>query len=268
MMNSSRKAKTVDSSGLCRSRGSAPIRLLLSCARIGAIKGSSRLWARNTPDLLQLGEGPAALWLHKRQQRWLTSAQSKRLAPCRGHLHALPVATTSTWQALAARLCTKLGIDISGQLNRGMHVIGEPPSLVCAGLDAFARPLWLRADAWRAWAAMQSVAASDGIMLCPISGWRSMHYQARLLAAKLARGQSLATILEVSAAPGFSEHHAGTALDLACASDLVLEERFENSVEFAWLQQHARRFGFVLSLPRGNPYGYAYEPWHWRYGEA
>ncbi|HEX7650108.1 MAG TPA: D-alanyl-D-alanine carboxypeptidase family protein, partial [Noviherbaspirillum sp.] len=27
----------------------------------------------------------------------------------------------------------------------------------------------------------------------------------------------------------------------------------------------AGRFGFTLSYPRGNTYGFIYEPWHWCY---
>ena len=35
-----------------------------------------------------------------------------------------------------------------------------------------------------------------------------------------------------------------------------------------WLQTHAPDHGFVLSYPRGNRYGYIYEPWHWCYQGA
>jgi D-alanyl-D-alanine carboxypeptidase len=43
----------------------------------------------------------------------------------------------------------------------------------------------------------------------------------------------------------------------------ALEETFERSPAFAWLQRNASRFGFALSYPRGNRHGIAYEPWHW-----
>lgn len=70
-------------------------------------------------------------------------------------------------------------------------------------------------------------------------------------------------ILEVSAAPGFSEHHTGRALDLTTPGGPVLEEPFEHTDAFAWLSESAGSFGFHLSYPRGNSHGIAYEPWHW-----
>ncbi|MNW15580.1 D-alanyl-D-alanine carboxypeptidase [compost metagenome] len=48
----------------------------------------------------------------------------------------------------------------------------------------------------------------------------------------------------------------------------MLEEVFEQTPAFAWLQANADRFGFVLSFPRGNACGYLYEPWHWCYQQV
>ncbi len=87
--------------------------------------------------------------------------------------------------------------------------------------------------------------------------------QRRILERKLRAGQSWATILEVNAPPGYSEHHSGRAVDFAVAGLPVLTEAFEKTPAFAWLTQHAAGFGYRLSYPRGNPYGYIYEPWHW-----
>ena len=42
-----------------------------------------------------------------------------------------------------------------------------------------------------------------------------------------------------------------------------LEEEFERSPAFRWLQRNAMQYGFTLSYPRGNRHGIAYEPWHW-----
>ncbi|HIE5651183.1 TPA: M15 family metallopeptidase, partial [Stenotrophomonas maltophilia] len=77
------------------------------------------------------------------------------------------------------------------------------------------------------------------------------------------RGLSVAEILKVNAAPGFSEHHSGHALDIGTPGDAPAEESFERTDAFAWLQAHARGHGFHLSYPRGNPHGIVYEPWHW-----
>src|SRR5690606_38685754 len=69
----------------------------------------------------------------------------------------------------------------------------------------------------------------------------------------------------VNAAPGYSEHHGGDALDIGTTGESPAEESFEHTAAFAWLQAHAGRFGFALSYPRDNPHGITYEPWHWRY---
>lgn len=205
------------------------------------------------------------LWLDKRRLRVLAAAQCNRLVqPWRQIRADLRRPVRNAWATLAAEHCRALGIDWEQQLRRGLAAVAEPAGLVASEYDAYGRLLWLRADAQQAWSRMRRAAAADGITLCAVSGWRSIHYQAQLLARKLARGQSLPQILKVSAAPGFSEHHGGTALDLAQAGDLALEERFEHSAAFAWLTSQANRFGFCMSLPRDNAYGYSYEPWHWR----
>lgn len=141
----------------------------------------------------------------------------------------------------------------------------EPRHLVEAGRDRYGRALWLTRTAATAWQRMAQAATTDGIVLEAVSGFRSAAYQRGLIARKRARGQSWAAILDVSALPGHSEHHLGTTLDLHAGDGPVLEEGFENTQAFGWLQAHASRFGFHLSYPRDNPYGIAYEPWHWRY---
>ncbi len=110
---------------------------------------------------------------------------------------------------------------------------------------------------------MRLHAAQDGIALDAISGFRSHAYQLGIFERKLARGLSVAEILKVNAAPGFSEHHSGHALDIGTPGDAPAEESFEATDAFAWLQANAGRHGFQLSYPRDNPHGIVYEPWHW-----
>lgn len=261
----SRKAKTVDSSGVYLGRSSSPGALLRQQAVMGGAPTSSRMLAWNTANCLQIQRKSSMLWLDKRRARVFSDARFGRTTqPWRQLAAQLRHLPHSVWHAQASGYCRALGIDFNAQRARGLEVVGEPRLLVCHEQDAHGRWLWLHPDAQRAWSAMRAAAQIDGIMLRAVSGWRSIHYQAQLLQRKLKRGQLLADVLQVSAAPGFSEHHAGTALDLAGAAELALEERFEHTVEFAWLRAHAGRFGFVLSLPRGNSQGYSYEPWHWR----
>jgi zinc D-Ala-D-Ala carboxypeptidase len=156
-----------------------------------------------------------------------------------------------------------LGVpDDYGRIH-ALALVAEPGELAFAGFDRYHRPLWLEASAAAAWRRMRHAAAGDDIRLQAISGYRSHDYQLGIFRRKLARGQSVEQILAVNAAPGYSEHHSGQALDLSSPGEAAAEESFEHTPAFAWLQSNASRFGFVLSYPRDNPHGIVYEPWHW-----
>ncbi|MBT8089714.1 MAG: M15 family metallopeptidase [Gammaproteobacteria bacterium] len=113
------------------------------------------------------------------------------------------------------------------------------------------------------WAEMVDAAAADGVTLLIVSGFRGIDYQARLIRKKINAGQTVSEILQVNAAPGFSEHHTGRAVDIATPGSRPLTEEFEDSDAFRWLRRNAARYGFSMSYPRENPYGFIYEPWHW-----
>ncbi len=162
----------------------------------------------------------------------------------------------------------QLGVDGDYGARTGLPRVAEPTRLALAGFDRYRRPLWLTAAAARAWQRMQAAAMREGVVLEAISGYRSHDYQLGIFERKFARGQSLAQILAVNAAPGHSEHHGGQALDIGAPGEPPAEESFERTHAFAWLQRHAAGFGFTMSYPRDNPHGIVYEPWHWRYREA
>jgi D-alanyl-D-alanine carboxypeptidase len=96
-----------------------------------------------------------------------------------------------------------------------------------------------------------------------VSGFRSIERQVSLIQAKLAKGQSLEAILQVNAAPGYSQHHTGEAVDVATPGCRPLIEEFEATPAYAWLATHAAEHGFSLPYARGNRFGFSYEPWHW-----
>jgi D-alanyl-D-alanine carboxypeptidase len=158
-----------------------------------------------------------------------------------------------------------LGLDDAYGARTQLALEAEPSSLAFAGFDRYRRPLWLTDGAARAWRALHAAALRDGVMLQAISGYRSHDYQLGIFRRKLARGQSIEQILAVNAAPGYSEHHSGEALDIGTPGEPPAEESFEATPAFAWLARRAGDFGFVLSYPRGNRHGIVYEPWHWRY---
>ena len=173
-----------------------------------------------------------------------------------------PFTTQLPLGGLLERLAT-LGLDESYGQRSGLELIAEPSQLTLAGFDRYRRPLWLGAGAARAWQRMQHAAQHEGIALEAISGYRSHDYQLGIFERKLARGQSVQQILTVNAAPGYSEHHGGHALDIGTPGEPPAEESFEHTSAFAWLASKAGDFGFVMSYPRDNPHGIVYEPWHW-----
>ena len=156
-----------------------------------------------------------------------------------------------------------LGVPPAYGASRQLRLVREPRTLACIGEDIHGRRQWLAPRAARAFLRMQAAAASDAIVLQVVSAFRSADYQLGILRRKLERGEAMERILEISAAPGYSEHHSGRALDVTTPGFRALEEEFDRSPAFAWLDSNARRFGFALSYPRGNRHGIAYEPWHW-----
>lgn len=157
----------------------------------------------------------------------------------------------------------ELGIPQNyGQKHRLMLQV-EARRLNSIGADVYGRDQKLRPGAAKAWMNLQQAAAGLGISIQAVSAWRSVDYQRGLLKRKLDKGQTIDEILKVSAAPGFSEHHTGRAIDITTPGFAVLEEEFERSEAFTWMKKNASDFGFRLSFPRRNRHRLTYEPWHW-----
>jgi D-alanyl-D-alanine carboxypeptidase len=156
-----------------------------------------------------------------------------------------------------------LGVPRDYGRSRGLRIQREPARLVSIGPDIHDRIQWLQPRAARALARMREAAGRDGLTLEIVSAFRSVEYQLGILERKLARGLNIDEVLRVSAAPGYSEHHTGRCVDFTAPGFTPLEEEFERSPEFAWLQRHAAEYRFALSYPRDNRHGIAYEPWHW-----
>jgi LAS superfamily LD-carboxypeptidase LdcB len=135
-------------------------------------------------------------------------------------------------------------------------------------------------------------AASAGIDLRPISGFRSFERQSAIWNAKatgqralladdgrpldfksLTSNEVIKAILRWSALPGASRHHWGTDMDVYDAAavppgyevQLTPEEsNTKFSVLHAWLDQNMRRFGFFRPYARDLG-GIAPEAWHLSY---
>jgi D-alanyl-D-alanine carboxypeptidase len=115
---------------------------------------------------------------------------------------------------------------------------------------------------------MQAAARANGVILTPISAFRTVEEQNYLFfGVKQQRNQETRKRAEVSAPPGYSEHHTGYAVDLGDgrAPGTNLSQTFDKTAAFRWLENNAAKYSFEMSFPLNNLQGVSYEPWHWRY---
>lgn len=159
------------------------------------------------------------------------------------------------------------GFDIPADYaeKRRLALCEEAKELVSIGPDSLGREQRMAPKAAQAWGRMREAASRDGVQLLAVSGFRSVEYQCALIQRKLDRGMKIADVLKINAAPGYSEHHTGRALDITTPDSQPLEVAFETTPAYAWLTRHAGEYGFKLSYPRDNPHGINYEPWHWAF---
>ena len=161
------------------------------------------------------------------------------------------------------KLHEELGIpDDYGRSGRPPYY-DETTDLVDVGPNLVGRMQRLTPLAAGQWQHMVQAAATDGVQLLIVSGFRDFEYQAGLIQRKLDAGEAIADILKVNAPPGFSQHHTGCAVDIATPGSRPLTEEFEGSAAFEWLGRRAKEFGFSMTYPRDNQFGFIYEPWHW-----
>jgi D-alanyl-D-alanine carboxypeptidase len=244
--------------GLLRARSNFDARAIARARYVLRRKRDGRFLAADLP------EGLLALVTHLRREPGLDEALDalEALHPHSRagieHVAELPLGR------LEERLHA-LGLDGAYGERTGLPLVPEPDWLRLAGFDRYRRPLWLHVDAARAWSHMREAALRDNVVLEAISGYRSHDYQLGIFERKLARGQSVDEILAVNAAPGYSEHHSGLAIDIGAPDEPPAEEAFEHTRAFGWLREQAEGFGFVMSYPRDNRHGIVYEPWHWCY---
>ncbi|MDY6782571.1 MAG: M15 family metallopeptidase [Cyanobacteriota bacterium] len=154
---------------------------------------------------------------------------------------------------------------IENVLGHLPYEVAPPSELQAIAGNASIR---LRSPAVQKYDEMAAAARASGVILAPISGFRTVEEQNRLFfEIKAQRNQVASQRAEVSAPPGYSEHHTGYAIDIGDGTvpSTHLQVAFENTPAFKWLEQNAARYDFELSYPRNNPQGVSYEPWHWRF---
>ena len=113
---------------------------------------------------------------------------------------------------------------------------------------------------------MFNAAMEEGISLVGVSGYRSYDMQRRLYDTRMVREGEVQT-RSYTAEAGASEHQTGLAIDILSDEYSVLDEGFENTRAFKWLNENCYKYGFILRYLKGKEdiTGYSYEPWHFRY---
>ncbi len=161
------------------------------------------------------------------------------------------------------KLHQELGIPADYGQGGSPPFYAETTDLIDVGPNLVGRMQQLTPAAAASWQQMVEQASDAGVRLLIVSGFRSFEYQAQLIRNKIEAGQAIQDILKVNAAPGFSQHHTGAAVDIATPGSRPLTEEFDDSNAFEWLTDNAPQFGFSMTYPPDNRHGFIYEPWHW-----
>ena len=177
------------------------------------------------------------------------------------------MATLGVLTGMNAHLA-ELGISVESIAARGLRECEEATDLESAEIGTDGRDHLLVPFAAEAWRSLRAAALSDGITLFIVSAFRSIDRQAEIVRRKLDTGIPAEDVLTICAPPGFSEHHTGRAVDVSTPGSKALEVEFDQTAAYAWLTRRATEFGYRLSYPIGNPWGYQYEPWHWCFHDA
>lgn len=166
---------------------------------------------------------------------------------------------------------TDVNVDLSKFIVNGNYALpeGYKPTLAEAVKGSGVQLDYRVAPYYQA---MYDAAKNDGITLTPVSGYRSYERQKNNFENRIKqymnegmnKTEATKKAAEIIMIPGSSEHNAGLAMDI-CS----LSESFENTDEFAWLNEHAADYGFILRYPKAAEKreitGVTYEPWHYRY---
>ena len=116
----------------------------------------------------------------------------------------------------------------------------------------------LASEAADAYIAMKQAAAAEGVDLLLCSGYRTVEYQTNLfnnekqewLNKGLNEQEAYDKAKTVVAVPGYSEHNLGLAADIVTPDHQNLDEAFEKTAAFTWLDAHAAEYGFILRYPK------------------
>ena len=144
----------------------------------------------------------------------------------------------------------------------------------------------LEDKAYHSFQKMKAAAATDGVELHIVSGYRSYQQQKAIWERKFNQltlskspADAISEIITYSSVPGTSRHHWGTDIDLIDTSvkapegDLLLEKNYHQGGPYhnlkTWMDRNAQQFGFHLVYTDDEERtGFNYEPWHYSFAPS
>ena len=176
-----------------------------------------------------------------------------------------PTPAPTISQPMSTPLGTKYGHFPYTEISQNRLIV-----VASYGQKEYQRYVEMEREAGLALFRLMNAARDRGLWIIPISGFRTVDYQADLFRRQVQKQGSEMAAARISAPPGYSEHHTGLAIDLgngfaAGEGKPDITEQFGKTQAYEWLQKNAQTYGFELSYPPNNPQGVMYEPWHWRY---
>lgn len=115
--------------------------------------------------------------------------------------------------------------------------------------------IYVTRETYEAMEEMFAAAEADGVNgFIVTSGYRDYERQAEIYAESEPG---------YAQPPGASEHQTGLCFDVTTETS----DGFESTEQYAWLREHAHKYGFIQRYPANKAHitGISYEPWHYRY---
>ena len=138
--------------------------------------------------------------------------------------------------------------------------------------NVWSEDIKIEKETYKQYISLEKALKEDGINIKLDSAYRSVQSQQELWDEWVnAPEKGLAYAKKFMAAPGYSEHHTGLAIDICLEKngELVYDnDKMLADIE-TFLKIHAKLadYGFILRYLKGkeDTTGYTYEPWHIRY---
>ena len=147
----------------------------------------------------------------------------------------------------------------------------RPPDLVSVSIAGIDGGGYIRKVAIDDLRDMADAARDNGTPIKVLSPFRDYRQQVQLFNSYAGwtgrRYTNFDNAVTFSARPGHSEHQTGLTIDFGSVGDESLTSNWHRTPAGAWMAEHAWKFGWLMSYPKGKRavVCYRFEPWHYRY---